>query len=406
MMNRQKKNVVILFAKKPELGKVKTRIARETSNAFALDFAMACISDLLNKINKSHYYDLIVAADNLDELSWFKHNYQLEGIVVEKNNSSNKELTISDKFNVIFSQALDKKCFGYSKAILIPMDLPFITEEDLITAFSRLDNTKYAYGPERNGGVYLIGIKSPFKKNVFKGVRWSTPYSFNDVLKNSGIKYSYSLKLKNDLNLPNDIIKLKKDIYHNCPILYSFLKKNGYYLPTKNRYVNFDDLSIPIPVISNIIERREGGELKILIQTRYKPSIDPENSGKIEIPSGLIKKYELAQDATIRETEEETGIKITINDRFRDMVNQKNGEVVSSSSTFLCCQQLKGDRSYLSLVFVSQYVGGEIKENHAESRNPIWVSIGDLKKLIKLNPENFFSLSLAALKGYLKKKGL
>lgn len=401
--NKKKDNIVIIFAKKPELGKVKTRIAEETSENFAYEFSKSCFLDLINKLNNSDYYDLIVGVDGFDDLSWFQSNFSLEGIVIKEERGRNKKEIQSNKFENIFSTLLNKNGCSYQKAILIPMDIPFISAEDLIAAFARLDQKKFVHGPEINGGVYLIGIRAPYKKGVFKNVRWSSSHSFDDLLKNCGERFTFSLKLKNDLNAPEDIILLRDQIYNNCPILYNFLKENGYYLPIKNKYINFDDLSICIPVVSNIVERKNiKNHTEILIQTRYKPNIDPKNTGKIEIPSGLIKKYELAQDAAIRETEEETGI-ITEISKEQNIIKtvEKEGNRVVIYRPFYCQQQLKGDRSYLSIVFLSRYKKGELIENYRENRNPRWISLIKIKEIIKKRPEKIFNLSLSVLKEYL-----
>ena len=404
-MNKHNSNVVIVFAKKPELGKVKTRIAQETSVEFAYKFAKVCFLDLINRISKSDYYDFIVACDDADDLLWFQEQFSLDGIVVNWQDRETLQETQSDKFENIFSTFLSKEGFNYKKVLLIPMDIPFILEEDLITAFARLDQKRFVYGPEVNGGIYLIGIKGPYNGGVFEGVRWSTSYSFQDLVKKSGRENVFSLKLKNDLNMPEDILNLRDEIYHNCPVLYDFLKRNGYYLPTKNRYVNFDDLSICIPVVSNIVRRKGGEEVEILMQKRYKPTIDPKNSGKLEIPSGLIKKYELAQDAAIRETKEETGIisEISSDQKITNYMESANGEeVVALYKPFCCYQQLKGGRAYISIGFVSEYIGGTLSECLQESRNPEWIPLSRVKNIIEKEPETVYSLSLAILKEYLE----
>ena len=218
-INKNNTNVVVIFAKKPELGKVKTRIAKETSNEFAYGFSKACFSDLLHKINSSKYYNIIVATDSLGDLRWFQDNFSLDGIVIENSDDLNQ----SEKFDIVFDTLLND--YGYEKSILIPMDIPFINEEDIIAAFARLDNYKFVHGPEVNGGVYLIGIKQAFAKGIFDNIRWSTSHSYSDLVGNCGKDNTYSLKLKNDLNLPGDILSLHDDIRHGCPVLYEFLKE-------------------------------------------------------------------------------------------------------------------------------------------------------------------------------------
>jgi 8-oxo-dGTP diphosphatase len=403
-MNKKNENVLIIFAKKPVIGEVKTRIAKETSSMFAYEFAEMCLIELLNKINKSDYYDVLVAVDNEDDLMWFQKKFSLEGIVINGIEGKSKEEIQSNKFEYIFSKLLGKSIgdYSYKKSALIPMDVPFICEEDIITVFARMekDNKKFVFGPEPNGGVYLIGIKSPYEKGLFKGVRWSTSYSFDDLIENAGRKNVFSLKLKSDLNTAQDIFNLKDEIKYNCSTLYNFLEKNGFYSLTKDGYVDFDNLSICIPVASNIVRKGDS----ILIQTRHKPISDPKNTGKLEIPSGLIEKYELAQVTAIRETKEESGVESQISTEYEviDYIETENKEKTAIYRPFCSHQYLQGDRSYLSLVFVSNFLEGDPVENTRESKNPKWISIKELKKMIKNNPNDFFLLTYGALKEYLK----
>jgi len=49
-------------------------------------------------------------------------------------------------------------------------------------------------------------------------------------------------------------------------------------------------------IVSAIIEREHVGEAQVLIQTRWKPTRDPEYSGTLEIPAGGIHAYENIYD--------------------------------------------------------------------------------------------------------------
>ena len=82
-MNQNHKNLVIVLAKKPSMGKVKTRIAQDTSNLFAYTFSVASLEDLLNNLNNSNYYDFIVGTDIRENLEWFEQTYNICGIEIK-----------------------------------------------------------------------------------------------------------------------------------------------------------------------------------------------------------------------------------------------------------------------------------------------------------------------------------
>lgn len=283
------------------------------------------------------------------------------------------------------------------------MDLPFITEEDLVNAFARMKNSQYVFGPEINGGIYLIGIKNPYNGFLFKDVRFSTSQAFTDLLKNSGRDHTVVLKHRNDLNTFQDILNAREEIAHRCPILYKLLNNSGYYQSVQNKYVDFDTLPLCIPVVSVIVYRIKQNKTEILMQIRYKPSIDPVYSGLFEIPSGIINKYEYAPDAAIREVKEETGLDVSISG-LKDLIkiNCDNNDLVVSYQPFCCNQQLTGGRSYLSVVFLCEYKKGELSEAILESRNPRWLSISEVNTMINKNPEKIFPLNLPVLKHFIK----
>ena len=67
-----------------------------------------------------------------------------------------------------------------------------------------------------------------------------------------------------------------------------------------------------IPVVSAILFTKEDNELRVFIQTRWKPKASPTYSGMIEIPAGGIDSYENVYDALKREVKEEIGVDIEI----------------------------------------------------------------------------------------------
>lgn len=403
-MDKKSENILIVFAKRPKRGETKTRIASETSNAFALEFTIASFSDLINKVRNSNYYDIVVATDTYEDIAWFEDNYNLPGFRISK---KLKDKGITHKFEYIFETLLAKS--EYKKAILIPMDIPFIKEEDIIASFARLNKNKYVLGPETNGGIYLIGINSPYKKNVFRDVPWSTSHSFKklkDNMSKSG-NSAFQLKYKTDLNTFNVVLKLRKDISMQCPNLYKLLKRNGYYLSLNERYVNYDVLNIRVPIVAGIVERKKDGSTSILIQTRYKPSIDSDHTGLIEIPGGLLEKSVSVKAMLKRELFEEAGVKIKIKNEesFEDKLCVLGSEKSSLAiNPFCCTQQLEGKRLYLGLVYLCSFKEGELREKRGETKNPRWITINELENLVQKNPEKIFSPYLPVLKKYIEYK--
>ena len=402
-MNQTHNNVVIILAKKPDIGRVKTRIAKDTSNSFAYKVSVSSLEDLLNNLNNSNYFDLVVGTDTAEDLEWYERTYNIGGITINIPTEAN----LSERMKYVFSNLTGE--YGYHKVILIPMDMPFIQSEEIISAFSRLDNFSYVLGPETNGGIFLIGMTNKtYKAKMFNNVAWSTAHSFENLLQNFGRRETYRLKLKEDINTFPDLLANRDQIKLYCPKLYELLHQEGYYIEHGNRFVDFDTINIPLPVVSAIVERENKGTAEILLQTRNKPTTDPVYSGRLEIPSGLINRYEDASSAVIREVKEETGLNVTLNisKNPKEYFHGDKNDSVLSYEPFCVTQQIKGGRSYLSLSFICQLENqdGSLTENKYETINPNWVSLKKVRKMLADKPDSFFILNIPVLKKYLDLK--
>jgi len=397
-MERQKDNVVIIFARWPAPGTCKTRIAAEISPRFASEFSMACLSDLILNVGGSDYYDLVVGVNTAAELALFKEHYGLSGILTEGT-------TQSDRFHFAFSRLLGND--GYRKVLLIPMDLPFLSQEDMITAFTRLDAYPFVHGPESNGGIYLIGVRAPYTKDIFHSVRWSTPTSFEDLVRNCGQENVYPLRQRDDLDSFKAVLVARRGIAHHCPTLFKLLIREGYYLPD-DRYVDFDLLPISIPVVTAIVQRRGTDELEVLMQTRWKPGTDPTYTGSLELPSGLVHKHEPAHQAVVREVQEETGLEAEVlsshlEPEMRLQAHRgPRDDTAIAYAPFCCTQQTQGGRAYIGMAFLCKVVGGELHANPSESKNHFWLRLSELTEMLRENPEDMFTLNVPVLRWYVE----
>ncbi len=214
-----KDNIVLLYTKVPQIGNTKTRIAKESNEFFALMVGLCSLRDTINKVSRSSHYDFIVVVNNEQEAKLFKdklglNTYVLDETILQKDQSG--------RFSFLFT--FFKK--SYRNVILIPSDVPAITESTLTEAFGKLNTQKYVFGPEFNGGVYLIGLGT-LPNKVFENVRWSTPYSVKDLIKNSS--GSYLLELQGDLNTLGDLKVFKESIRQHSPLLYDRLMKIKFY---------------------------------------------------------------------------------------------------------------------------------------------------------------------------------
>ena len=160
----------------------------------------------------------------------------------------------------------------------------------------------------------------------------------------------------------------------------------------------------PKSIVSAILTRRQNDETEVFLQTRWKPDVSPTYSGLLEIPAGGIDAYENVYDALRREVKEECGLEITkiIDDYQGPVVEPRHHDKAFVFKPFICQEVLEtnGGRPWIGFVFLCE-VRGEVKMDPAEAKDPQWMSVSELKRLLQNQPERFFPLQLPVLQHFI-----
>ena len=156
------------------------------------------------------------------------------------------------------------------------------------------------------------------------------------------------------------------------------------------------------PAAGGIIERNIDGEIYILLQERDKGNDREE--GLVEIPAGKIREFENIYDCLRREIFEETGLKVTYIQGEEDaVITEHKGYKVLNYTPFSCSQNVEGEYPIMVQVFICR-ADGEALNGSDESRNIRWVSLNDLRNMIRENEDSFYPMHITTLKKYLKSK--
>jgi len=210
----KKEKLLILFTKYPNENS-KSRIAELIGSGLTEKFCFACLNDLIFKIKKLKETEFIIVPNTEQEAVLFTKKYNCISLSLEQM-GIDPNLSGSEIFYNLFSYFLKK----YQKVTLIPMDIPHVDITLISDAFNELDLHEQVFGPEENGGVYLMGLKK-LGKNIFENVRWSSANSFNDLISNCN--FSSVLETFFDLNILDDLSKLDANFLSSCPDLTRFI---------------------------------------------------------------------------------------------------------------------------------------------------------------------------------------
>ena len=164
-----------LFAKWPDPGRVKTRLARETSPEFAADIARTFLLDTLELLRGLAGCNVFVAYDPPDSQQKFQELVEARSpqILLEAQSAGD----LGTRLETFCQRRFDD---GYEAAILIGSDSPNLPAKFLNDAIQLLQSNDAVVGPTSDGGYYLIGIRRMLP--IFAGIAWSTDRVFPQTI--------------------------------------------------------------------------------------------------------------------------------------------------------------------------------------------------------------------------------
>lgn len=192
-LEENKKRLLLIFTRNPELGKCKTRLAATIGDQAALEVYIILLrhtAEITKNINCSkevHYTQEPSANDLWDKFSYSKH--------LQKGND------LGERMYNAFKAGFEK---GYKKIVIIGSDIYDLKSETIEEAFTKLENSDYVIGPAEDGGYYLLGMKS-MSKEVFFNKNWGTNDVLEDTLNNLSHKNVELLQTKNDIDVYEDL---------------------------------------------------------------------------------------------------------------------------------------------------------------------------------------------------------
>lgn len=155
-------NLLIVFVKNVEAGRVKTRLASTLGHPKALSIYEGLLRYTIAHTQrvecaKAVYYgSRIERADQWADAG-FEQNVQANG-------------DLGHRMAQALQEGFDR---GYQRIILIGSDCPQLTSQILEDGFAYLNAKDAVIGPAEDGGYYLIGL-SRMTRHIFDHKEWST----------------------------------------------------------------------------------------------------------------------------------------------------------------------------------------------------------------------------------------
>jgi rSAM/selenodomain-associated transferase 1 len=160
-------NLVIMFAKHPEPGRVKTRLAAELGDAEAVRVYRACTELVIAAVARGGINEYAVAIacwppEKINEMrQWLGPDAR---IITQQGHD------LGSRMHHAFTEGF---AGGHKKISIIGADCPAVTRELLAQALAMLDSAEVVIGPAADGGYYLMGLRRSIHA-LFEGIAWSS----------------------------------------------------------------------------------------------------------------------------------------------------------------------------------------------------------------------------------------
>ena len=167
MDQKQEKLLLVVVAKAPVAGKVKTRLVPHFTAAEAADLFRCFLQDRRREMSRLKGIDLAVAFTPADARKTFAsiagNGFQLFAQMGEY---------LGQRLRNIF---IDQLALGYDAVSIIDSDTPDLPGAIVEQSFQILMSGEIdaVYGPCDDGGFYLVGMRRPHPE-LFEDIPWST----------------------------------------------------------------------------------------------------------------------------------------------------------------------------------------------------------------------------------------
>ncbi len=163
--------LLIVFLRKPELGKVKTRLAASVGAERALAIYEELLRHTLEQAGRLP----------IQKQAWFTGDAPVDELVSTFGFTSHVQYG-----NDLGERMLNAFCIGFANdhapVLIIGTDCPGISTALIQDALRALDDNDAVIGPARDGGYYLLGLNEPLPA-LFLNKAWSTSQVAADTMK-------------------------------------------------------------------------------------------------------------------------------------------------------------------------------------------------------------------------------
>jgi rSAM/selenodomain-associated transferase 1 len=165
---------LLVFARLPELGRVKTRLAAEIGHAEALAVYESLLRETLASVGELHgecELEVLWAPTQAANAASLRHAFGERPLAMQAGETLGDRLAVAFSERFFFHRA--------QKIVAIGVDDPTLPRELIERAFDLLESCDWVIGPAVDGGYYLIGCRAAvFDSDAFLDIEWGSSSVF------------------------------------------------------------------------------------------------------------------------------------------------------------------------------------------------------------------------------------
>ncbi len=191
-------NHLVIMAKAPRAGLVKTRLAKSIGVAEATRTYRTILRSTLRRLRTDARWQtwIAVAPDTA-----VADRFWPEGVNLIGQGKGDLGVRMQRMFDVLPA----------GPATIIGSDIPGIPASSIAGAFKALGRHDAVIGPAPDGGYWLVGQRRrPKILDLFKGVRWSGPHTMEDTLANLQKQNAATLEVRDDVDTLSDYLAWRR----------------------------------------------------------------------------------------------------------------------------------------------------------------------------------------------------
>ncbi|MEX2454172.1 MAG: TIGR04282 family arsenosugar biosynthesis glycosyltransferase [Rhodospirillaceae bacterium] len=164
---------VVVFARRPKLGTVKTRLAREIGSVETARFYRANLARLAREVGGDSRWATWFAVTPDEAVNDRRVWPGNVGLMPQGDGDLGERM---------------RNClarFGHHPAVIVGSDVPDLGRRHVDAAFDLLRRNDLVFGPAEDGGYWLVGAAQGVRVGgLFDDVRWSSEDALSDTLEN------------------------------------------------------------------------------------------------------------------------------------------------------------------------------------------------------------------------------